>query len=382
MLSSPILLDYQSSTPCHQEVVDAMKPYWSKIFGNPSSKSNLVGISSSAALEVSREKIIQKLNLKNQKIIFTSGATEANNLALLGYARDFHMRTGSFGNIITLKTEHHAVLEPIRQLAKEGFTITEISPQENGLINQEILLKAIKKDTFLVSIMLANNEIGVIQPVKDIAQICKSRKIILHTDAAQSIGYLPLNLISTNANMITLSSHKIYGPKGVGLLIIDEDITLEPLLFGGGQEFGFRPGTIPLPLIVGFAKAIEIAIDNTENNISKLYFLRNKLLKGLLEIDHKVVINGSMNHRLPHNLNITFLDLSGSKLHKGLKSKIICSSGSACSNGMPSHVLMALGRSLKESESSLRLSLGIHTNNSDINNAIEIINNLVHTLRN
>ena len=381
MLSSPILLDYQSSTPCHQEVVDAMKPYWNQIFGNPSSKSNLAGISSSAALEVSREKIIQKLNLKNQKIIFTSGATEANNLALLGYARDFHMRTGSFGNIITLKTEHHAVLEPIRQLAKEGFTITEISPQENGLINQEILLKAIKKDTFLVSIMLANNEIGVIQPVKDIAQICKSRKIIFHTDAAQCIGYLPLNLISRNANMITLSSHKIYGPKGVGLLIIDEDINLEPLLFGGGQEFGFRPGTIPLPLIIGFAKAIEIAINNTEKNISKLSLLRNNLLKGILKTGNKVLINGSMNHRLPHNLNITFLDLSGSRLHKELKSKIICSSGSACSNGMPSHVLMALGRSLKESESSLRLSLGIQTSHDDINNAIVIINNVVHALR-
>jgi len=381
MLSSPILLDYQSSTPCHLEVVDAMKPYWSKIFGNPSSKSNLVGISSSAALEVSREKIIQKLNLYNQKIIFTSGATEANNLALLGYARNFHIRTGSFGNIITLKTEHHAVLEPIRQLAKEGFTVTEIMPQENGLINKETLLKAIKKDTFLVSIMLANNEIGVIQPLKDIAQICKSRKIILHTDAAQCIGYLPLNLIKTNANMITLSSHKIYGPKGVGLLIIDDDINLEPLLFGGGQEFGFRPGTIPLPLIVGFAKALEIAIDNTEKNISNLSLLRNKLLKGILKTDNKVLINGSMKHRLPHNLNITFLDLSGSKLHKELKSKIICSSGSACSNGRPSHVLMALGRSLKESESSLRLSIGLQTNNDDINSAIEIINNVVHVLR-
>jgi len=381
MLSSPIFLDYQSSTPCHSEVVDSMKPYWDKTFGNPSSKSNLAGISSSAALEVSREKIIKKLNIKNQKIIFTSGATEANNLALLGYARNFHKRTGSFGNIITLKTEHHAVLEPIRQLEKEGFTFTEISPMENGLIDQEIFLKAIKKDTFLVSIMLANNEIGVVQPIQNIAQICKSKQIILHTDAAQCVGYLPLNLISTNANMITLSSHKIYGPKGVGLLIIDNDINLEPLFFGGGQEFGFRSGTIPLPLIIGFEKAIEIAIDNTEKNISKLCLLRNKLLQGILKADHKILINGSMNHRLPHNLNLTFLDLSGSKLHKQLKSKIICSSGSSCSNGRPSHVLMALGRTLKESESSLRLSLGIQTNNDDINNAIEIINSVVHALR-
>jgi len=381
MLSSPILLDYQSSTPCHPEVVESMKPYWDQIFANPSSKSNLAGISSNAALEVSREKIIKKLNLKNQRIIFTSGATEANNLALLGYARNFYKRTGSFGNIITLKTEHHAVLEPIRQLEKEGFTFTEISPLENGLLDQETLLKVIKKDTFLVSIMLANNEIGVIQPVKDIAQICKSRKIILHTDGAQCLGYLPLNSFSTNANMITLSSHKIYGPKGVGLLIIDEDINLEPLLFGGGQEFGLRSGTIPLPLIIGFTKAIEIAIDNTEKNISQLRLLRNNLLEGILAADKKVLINGSMNHRLPHNLNITFLDLSGSRLHKELKSKIICSSGSACSNGRPSHVLMALGRSLKESESSLRLSLGLKTTRDDINKAIDIIYNVVHALR-
>ncbi len=380
MLSSPILLDYQSSTPCHPEVVDSMKPYWNQIFGNPSSKSNLAGISSSAALEVSREKIIQKLNLENQKIIFTSGATEANNLALLGYARNFYKRTGSFGNIITLRTEHHAVLEPIRQLEKEGFTFTEITPQENGLIDQQILLEAIKKDTFLISIMLANNEIGVIQPIEDIAQICKSRNIILHTDAAQCIGYLPLNVFSTIANMITLSSHKIYGPKGVGLLIIDEDINLEPLFFGGGQEFGLRSGTIPLPLIVGFSKAIELAIDNAEKNISKLSLLRNNLLHGILNSNNKVLVNGSMSNRLPHNLNITFLGLSGTKLHKELKTKIVCSSGSSCSNGKPSHVLRALGRSFEESESSLRLSIGLQTTNDDIKQSVQIINDVVRSL--
>ena len=381
MLSSPILLDYQSSTPCHPEVVDAMKPYWGQIFGNPSNKSNLAGISSRAALEVSREKIIQKLNLKNKKIIFTSGATEANNLALLGYARNFYKRTGSFGNIVTLKTEHHAVLEPIRQLEKEGFSFTQITPYENGLIDKQMLLNAIKKDTFLVSIMLANNEIGVIQPLEDLAQICKSKKIIFHTDAAQCIGYITPNSFCTLANMITLSSHKMYGPKGVGLLIIDDFLDIEPLFFGGGQEFGLRSGTIPLPLIVGFAKALELAVDNTQKNVSKLSLLRNKLLDGVLAVNHKFLVNGSMNNRLPHNLNITFLDLSGSKLHKELKSKIICSSGSACSNGRPSHVLMALGRSFEESEASIRFSLGLQTTNADINNSIKIINSVVNSLK-
>ena len=381
MLSSPILLDYQSSTPCRKEVVDVMQPYWTEIFANPSSKSNLASIQASAALEYAREVVKNKLNLIDKKIIFTSGATESNNLALLGLARNFYKRKGKFGHIITLNTEHNAVLEPLRELKKIGFSLTEITPEADGIVSIKEILKAFRKDTFLVSIMLANNEIGVIQPLENISKICKEREIILHTDASQCLGYIPFNSIDSIANLLTISSHKIYGPKGVGLLILDKDIQIEPLIIGGGQEYGIRSGTIPLPLTMGFAKAIELAVINQEKNAKTLSFHRDNLLKGLLENNSEMKINGSMKERLPHNLNITFARLSGSLLHKKLKPQIVCSSGSACSNGKPSHVLLALGRSFSEAESSIRLSIGLMTTSQDIQKAIEIITSIVSNLR-
>ena len=381
MLSTPILLDYQSSTPCSKDVVDSMKPFWSEIFSNPASKSNLAGINASAILEASREKIEQNLFLKNKKVIFTSGATESNNLALLGFARNFYKKTGNYGHIITLKTEHKAVLEPLNQLKKEGFMVTEINPEKDGLISEEQFKKNIREDTFLVSVMLANNEIGVIQPIENISKICKSQGITFHSDFAQCLGYIELDNLLSDVNMITMSSHKIYGPKGIGLLLIDEEINLEPLIVGGGQEYGLRSGTLPLPLVVGFAKAIEIAVFNQKNNAEKLLFYRNNLLEGLLKNNSGLLINGSIEKRLPHNLNLTVLDLNGAKFHKLLKSKIICSSGSACSNGEPSHVLLALGRSLKEAESSIRLSIGLSTNSKDIKQAIHILTNTIRSLR-
>jgi len=381
MLSTPILLDYQSSTPCSKDVVDSMKPFWSEIFSNPASKSNLAGINASAILEASREKIEQNLFLKNKKVIFTSGATESNNLALLGFARNFYKNTGNYGHIITLKTEHKAVLEPLNQLKKEGFMVTEINPEKDGLISEEQFKKNIREDTFLVSVMLANNEIGVIQPLENISKICKSRGITLHSDFAQCLGYIELDNLLSDVNMITISSHKIYGPKGIGLLLIDEEINLEPLIVGGGQEYGLRSGTLPLPLVVGFAKAIEIAVLNQKNNAEKLLIYRNNLLEGLLKNNSGLLINGSIEKRLPHNLNLTVLDLNGAKFHKLLKSKIICSSGSACSNGEPSHVLLALGRSFKEAESSIRLSIGLSTNSKDIKQAIQILTHTIKSLR-
>ena len=381
MLSTPILLDYQSSTPCSKDVVDSMKPFWSEIFSNPASKSNLAGINASAILEASREKIEQHLFLKNKKVIFTSGATESNNLALLGFARSYYKKTGNYGHIITLKTEHKAVLEPLNQLKKEGFMVTEINPEKDGLISEEQFKKNIREDTFLVSVMLANNEIGVIQPLENISKICKSRGITLHSDFAQCLGYIELDNLLSDVNMITMSSHKIYGPKGIGLLLIDEEMNLEPLIVGGGQEYGLRSGTLPLPLVVGFAKAIEIAVFNQTNNAEKLLFHRNTLLEGLLENNSGLLINGSIEKRLPHNLNLTVLDLNGAKFHKLLKSKIICSTGSACSNGEPSHVLLALGRSFKEAESSIRLSIGLSTNSKDIKQAIHILTNTIRSLR-
>ncbi len=381
MLSTPILLDYQSSTPCLDDVVDSMKPYWSEIFSNPSSKSNLAGINASAILEVSREKIQEYLFLQKKKVIFTSGATESNNLALLGFARNYYKETENYGHIITLKTEHKAVLEPLDQLRKEGFNVTEILPGKDGLISEEKFISCIRDDTFLVSIMMANNEIGVIQPLKEISSICRSKGIILHSDYAQCLGFLEMDCLDLIANMLTISSHKIYGPKGVGLLLVDKDIELQPLILGGGQEFGLRSGTLPLPLIVGFTKAIEIAVLNQKKNTENFLVHRDKLLNGLLFNNSGLEINGSMKKRLPHNLNLTVLDVNGSKLHKSLKSKIICSSGSACSNGQPSHVLLSLGRTFKEAEASLRLSIGLMTTKEDIDKSIYIITDTIKSLR-
>ena len=381
MLSTPILLDYQSSTPCSQDVVDSMKPFWTDIFSNPSNKSNLDGIKASAILEASREKIDRNLSVNQKKVIFTSGATESNNLALIGFARNHYKKTGNYGHIITMQTEHKAVLEPLDKLKKEGFLVTEIPPDKDGLISEENFIKNIREDTFLVSIMLANNEIGVIQPIENISNICNSRGITFHSDFAQCLGYIELNDLLLNVNMITMSSHKIYGPKGIGLLLIDEEINLEPLIVGGGQEYGLRSGTLPLPLVVGFAKAIEIAILNQKKNAEKLLLNRNNLLEGLLKNNSGLLINGSIKKRLPHNLNLTVLDLNGAKFHKLLKSKIICSSGSACSNGEPSHVLLALGRSFKEAESSIRLSIGLSTSSKDIEQAIQILTNTIKSLR-
>ena len=381
MVSSPILLDFQSSTPCLKEVVEEMSSYWMENFANPSSKGNLSGLFASAALEVSRSKIQQNLNLLNKKIIFTSGATESNNLALLGFARNFKERTGRYGNIITLKTEHKAVLEPLSQLKKEGFSITELNPESDGLILEENLVNALREDTFLISIMFANNEIGVIQPIETIFKICQKNNIKFHTDAAQCLGYLPIKNFDSLANMITLSSHKIYGPKGIGLLIIDEDIQLSPLIYGGGQEFGYRAGTIALPLVVGFSKAMELAIKNQTRNSIKLANLRDALMNGLLKQNSKILINGSIIDRLPHNLNLTIQDVNGSKFHKNIKYQIACSSGSACSNGKVSHVLTSIGRSFKEAESSVRLSVGLTTTAEEIEKSIDVITETINKLR-
>ena len=381
MVSSPILLDFQSSTPCLKEVVEEMSSFWMENFANPSSKGNLSGLYASALLEVSRNKIKENLSLSNKKIIFTSGATESNNLALMGFARNFQQRTGRYGNIITLRTEHKAVLEPLRQLKKEGFSITELNPESDGLILEENFLNALRDDTFLVSIMLANNEIGVIQPIEKIFKICAKNNILFHTDAAQCLGYLPIKNFDSLANMITLSSHKIYGPKGIGLLIIDEDIQLSPLLFGGGQEFGYRSGTIPLPLIVGFSKAVELAIKNQAKNSIQLANHRDALMNGLLKRNSKILINGSIIDRLPHNLNLTLLDVNGAKFHKNIKYQIVCSSGSACSNGEVSHVLTSIGRSFKEAESSVRLSIGLTTTSDEIDKSIAVITQTINKLR-
>ena len=369
----PLELDYQATTPCDEEVLASMEPYWDKYWGNASSKQNKSGITAGAAVSLAREQLASLMKVPPSQIIFTSGVTESNNLALIGHARAMAKKNGKPGHIVTLETEHHAVLDPLRQLKREGFRLTEIRPNSDGILTKNQLLMALEIDTFLVSIMTANNEIGVLQPIEDLASICQEKGIIFHSDAAQAFGHLDLNPFKIGLDLMSINAHKMYGPKGIGALVIKPNTRIMPLQWGGGQEEGIRPGTLPVPLIIGFAKAAEISIREISSRQKQIKLLRDELLQGLIERIPKLLINGSLENRLPQNLNITIPDISGSQLHKKLRPLMSCSSGSACSRGEPSHVLKALGRSKAEAESSLRLSLGKDTSRDTIREAISII---------
>ncbi len=381
MKATPLAFDYQSTTPCSAEVLKAMAPYWNEIWGNPSSKQNRHALNASAAITVAREKLGDLLGIPSTRLIFTSGATEANNLALLGHARAKALEYGSPGHLITITTEHHAVIEPLRQLQKEGFRLTELSPNSDGIINLDSLKDAFKEDTFLVSVMLANNEIGVLQPISQIASLCESYGITFHSDAVQGFGNVPIDFKNIGIDFASISGHKIYGPKGIGLLIAKENCNLTPLQWGGNQENGIRPGTLPVPLVIGFVKAAELALEYLEVNYKYLKNLRDQLWQGLINEIPDLILNGSLERRLPNNLNFTVNGVIGSRLHKKVRPHISCSSGSACSNGAPSHVLISLGRTTQQAEASLRLSMGRSTTLNDVDIAIENISNIVRELR-
>ena len=376
-----LIFDFQSSTPCSSKVVEEMAPYWNQFWGNPSNKNNRSGFFASAAVEVSREKIASYLKINPKRLIFTSGATEANNLGLFGHARAKAKLIGKPGHIITVSTEHHAVLDPLRHLQKEGFRLSELRPNKDGLINIEQLSEAVEKDTFMISVMAANNEIGVLQPISQIGTFCRRKGIAFHTDAAQALGYLDLDPDRLFIDLMSLSAHKIYGPKGIGALVTREGFPLEPCQYGGSQELGLRSGTLPVPLIVGFAKAVEITKNDQDERNARLLFLRNLLLKGLKKNIAGLKDNGSIEQRLPHNLNITFPGVKGSELHGQLRRFVYCTSGSACSNGKASHVLQELGLLKKDAEASIRMSIGRNTTEEEIKKVIEIISNILIDLR-
>ena len=370
---SPLAFDHQATTPCAAEVVAAMEPYWREQWGNPSSRQHRLGLTASAAVAVARKQLAACLGLTPERIVFTSGATEANNLALLGHARAIAHRKGRAGHLISVRTEHRAVLDPLHQLQREGFRLTLLQPDASGLILPEQLQQAIGSDTDLVSVMAANNEIGVLQPMAELAAICQERSITIHSDAAQAFGHVPLQPDALGLDLISLSAHKIYGPKGIGALVIRPDLPLQPLQWGGGQEHGLRPGTLAAPLIVGFAAAASLAIRDRAARSERLGRLRDQLWHGLQFRIPEVQLNGAITPRLPHNLNITLPAVSGSRLDRQLRTKLTCSRGSACSNGAPSHVLQAIGRTRLEADASLRLSLGRSTTESDIDDAITVI---------
>ena len=342
-----------------------MAPYWSEEWGNPSSRQHRLGLTASAAVNLARRQIAEALAITPQRLVFTSGATEANNLALLG-----HSRALGSGHLISVATEHHAVLDPLHQLQREGFAVTLLQPRADGLIDPQQLRAAITPDTRLVSVMAANNEIGVLQPLAELASVCRDHGIALHSDAAQAFGHIPLEPDALGVDLLSLSAHKLYGPKGIGALVIREGLGLQPLQWGGGQEAGLRAGTLPTALIVGFAKAAQLAMADREERQQRLAGLRDQLWEGLQQRLPGVLLNGALQPRLPHNLNIPLPGVNGSRLHRSLKPQLSCSSGSACSSGAPSHVLQAIGRSRAEAEASLRLSLGRDTTADDVHQAV------------
>jgi len=376
----PIYMDYSATTPIDPRVADKMIPYLREQFGNPASRSHMYGWSAEAAVEEARAHVAALVGADPREIIWTSGATESNNLALKG-AANFYKTKGK--HIITVKTEHKAVLDTVRELERQGFEATYLEPQDNGLITIEQLEAAIRPDTILVSVMLVNNEIGVIQPIDEIGALCRSKGIIFHCDAAQAVGKVHIDLANSKVDLMTFTAHKVYGPKGVGALYVRRKprVRLEAQMHGGGHERGLRSGTLPTHQIVGMGEAFRIAREEMDAELVKVKALRDRLAKGLLEIE-EVYINGDMDHRVPHNLNVSFNYVEGESLIMAIKD-IAVSSGSACTSASlePSYVLRALGRSDELAHSSIRFTIGRFTTEEDIDFAVNLLKSKVGKLR-
>ncbi|MEG0881502.1 IscS subfamily cysteine desulfurase [Janthinobacterium sp. SUN098] len=376
----PIYMDYSATTPIDPRVADKMIPYLREQFGNPASRSHMYGWTAEKAVEEARGHVAALVNADPREIIWTSGATESNNLAIKGAAQ-FYKTKGK--HIITVKTEHKSVLDTVRELERIGFEATYLEPQDNGLITVEQLAAAVRPDTILVSVMLVNNEIGVIQPIDEIGVFCRSKGIIFHCDAAQATGKVVIDLQKTKVDLMTFTAHKTYGPKGVGALYVCRKprVRLEAQMHGGGHERGLRSGTLPTHQIVGMGESFRIAKEEMDSEIGRIKALRDRLAKGLQEIE-EVYINGDMDHRVPHNLNVSFNYVEGESLIMAIKD-IAVSSGSACTSASlePSYVLRALGRSDELAHSSIRFTIGRFSTEEDIDFAVNLLKSKVHKLR-
>ena len=367
MSQRPIYLDCHATTPMDKRVLEAMLPYFTEHFGNPSSINHLYGWEAEAAVKKARETIANAINCSPEEIFFTSGATEANNLAIKGVAEAYFSQGQ---HIITVETEHKAVLDPCKYLEKLGFEITYLPVHKDGILDLGLLEKRICPETILISLMAANNEIGVLQPLKEIGKICQTNDVLFHSDAAQAIGKIPLDVKEMNINLLSLTAHKIYGPKGIGALYIrrrDPRVNIAPQLHGGGQEKEIRSGTLYTPQIVGFGKAIELALEEQKTETKRQSELRNRLHKQLLSLEG-VHLNGHPTQRLPGNLNVSIERVDGAALLLALQGTVALSSGSACTSTTtkPSHVLKALGHSDQLAYSSLRFGLGRFTTSQEI----------------
>lgn len=373
-------MDYSATTPIDPRVADAMIPFLREQFGNPASRSHAYGWSAEAAVEEARANVAALVGADPREIIWTSGATESNNLALKGAAQ-FYKSKGK--HIITVKTEHKAVLDTVRELERVGFEATYLEPQDNGLISIEQLEAAIRPDTIIVSVMLVNNEIGVVQPIKEIGELCRKKGIIFHSDAAQATGKVEINLEELKVDLMSFSAHKTYGPKGIGALYVRRKprVRLEAQMHGGGHERGLRSGTLAPHQIVGMGEAFRIAKEEMDSELARIKALRDRLAKGLMEIE-EVYINGDMEHRVPHNLNVSFNFVEGESLIMAVKDLAV-SSGSACTSASlePSYVLRALGRSDELAHSSIRFTIGRFTTEEDIDFAIKLLKDKVGKLR-
>jgi cysteine desulfurase len=375
-----VYLDHSATTPLRKEVIDEMIPFYTEIWGNPSS-IHAWGRESRTAVEKAREKVAQLIGAQAREIFFTGGGTEADNIAILGAVE---AKKSKGKHIITSQIEHHGVLDTCQYLQKQGYEVTYLPVDEYGRVNPNDVKDALREDTILVTLMLANNEVGTIQPIKEISKFTKEAGVWLHTDAVQAVGSIPVNVVDLGVDMLTMSAHKFYGPKGIGALYVRHGVRPRPVAHGGGQERKLRPGTENVAGIIGMAKALELAVAELNDTKDRLTQLRDRLIKGIEESIPEVVLNGHATERLPGNVNISFLYIEGESLILSLDMiGVAVSSGSACTSGSldPSHVLMSMGMDHQQAHGSLRMTLGKGTTDEDIEYVLKELPPIVKKLR-
>jgi len=382
MLKFPIYMDSHATTPVDPRVLEAMLPFFTEKFGNAASRNHAFGWQAEEAVETGRKQVADLIGASAKEIVFTSGATESDNLAIKGVA---HMYRNQGDHIVTVQTEHKAVIDTCKRLEKEGFRVTYLPVRKDGLVDLDELRDALGEKTILISVMMANNEIGVIQPVAEIGRIARERRILFHTDAVQAAGKVPLDVNAIHADLVSLSAHKMYGPKGVGALYVrrkDPRVLLVPVIDGGGHERGMRSGTLNVTGIVGFGKAAQIAAREMTAESATLGTLRDRLLDGLRSELDEIHVNGSLEHRLPNNLNVSFAYVEGESLLMGIND-IAVSSGSACTSASlePSYVLKALGTGDELAHSSIRFGLGRFNTAEEVDYVIDKVSSVVKRLR-
>jgi cysteine desulfurase len=379
-LHLPIYMDYSATTPVDPRVAEVMIPYLTEKFGNPASRSHAFGWTADEAVERAREQVAALVNADPKEIVWTSGATESNNLALKG-AANFYAEKGK--HIVTVKTEHKAILDTVRELERQGFTATYLDPEPSGLIDLEKLKAALRPDTVIVSVMYVNNEIGVIQDIAAIGELCRERGILFHVDAAQATGKVAIDLQKLKVDLMSFSAHKTYGPKGIGALYVRRKprVRLEAQMHGGGHERGFRSGTLATHQIVGMGEAFRIAKEEMASENERIRMLRDRLWAGFMSME-EVFLNGDMEQRVPHNLNVSFNFVEGESLIMAVKD-IAVSSGSACTSASlePSYVLRALGRNDELAHSSIRFTVGRFTTVEEVDFTIKLLHDRIAKLR-